>query len=52
MATTRDLALAVELAGAGLSDTDRAVLYSALERITENLQRLSKDGLPNDKKET
>ena len=39
-------ALAVELAGAGLSDTDRAVLYSALERITENLQRRSQKGLP------
>ena len=38
--------LAVELAGTGLSDADRTVLYSALERITENLQKLSKSGLP------
>lgn len=39
-------ALAVELAGAGLSDDDRAVFYRALELITVNLQTLSKDGLP------
>lgn len=39
-------ALAVELAGAGLSDMDRGVFYAALERITENLQTLSKNGLP------
>ena len=45
-------ALAVELAGAGLSDADRGVFYSALERITENLQMLSKNGLPHGKKET
>lgn len=45
-------ALAVELAGAGLSDVDRGVFYSALERITENLQMLSKNGLPHGKKET
>lgn len=39
-------ALAVELAGAGLSDEDRMIFYQALERITANLQVLSKEGLP------
>lgn len=39
-------ALAVELAGAGLSDEDRAVFYRSLELITDNLQALSKEGLP------
>ena len=45
-------ALAVELAGAGLSDSDREVFYRALERITANLQTLSKEGLPSGGKET
>ena len=40
------VALAVELAGAGLSEEDRAVFYDALERITTNLQALSEEGLP------
>lgn len=39
-------ALAVELAGAGLSEQDREAFYRALERITANLQKLSKEGLP------
>lgn len=39
-------AIAVELAGAGLSDTDREAFYRALELITVNLQTLSKEGLP------
>ena len=39
-------ALAVELAGAGLSASDREVFYRALELITANLQTLSKEGLP------
>ena len=39
-------ALAVELAGAGLSDSDREVFYRALEQITVNLQTLSKEGMP------
>lgn len=39
-------ALAVELAGEGLSDGDREIFYSALELITANLQTLSKNGLP------
>ncbi len=39
-------ALAVELAGAGLSDENRENFYTALEQITANLQNLSKEGLP------
>lgn len=39
-------ALAVELAGAGLSESEREIFYSALERISANLQNLSKNGLP------
>lgn len=39
-------ALAVEMAGAGLSDSDREIFYHALELITANLQMLSKEGLP------
>lgn len=39
-------AIAVELAGAGLSDADRETFYRALELITANLQTLSKEGLP------
>ena len=39
-------ALAVELAGKGLSEEDRAVFYSALETITNNLKKISEKGLP------
>ncbi len=39
-------ALAVELAGGGLSESERAIFYRSLEQITANLQNLSKDGLP------
>ena len=39
-------AVAVELAGAGLSDENREIFYIALEQITANLQTLSKEGLP------
>jgi len=39
-------AVAVELAGAGLSDETRDIFYCALEQITANLQALSKEGLP------
>ena len=39
-------ALAVELAGAGMTEADRIVFYRCLEQITENLQTLSKEGLP------
>lgn len=40
--------MAVDLAGNGLSDDDRAVLYSALELIASNLQKIARDGLPDD----
>ena len=39
-------AVAVELAGSGMSEDEREVFYRCLERITSNLQMLSKDGLP------
>lgn len=39
-------ALAVELAGSGMTDTDREIFYRCLEQITVNLQTLSKEGLP------
>jgi len=39
-------ALAVELAGSGMTDTDREIFYRCLEMITTNLQMLSKEGLP------
>ena len=38
--------LAVELAGSGLSDEDRKIFYSALERISSNLQQICADGMP------
>ena len=38
--------IAVENAGEGLSDQDRAVFYKALGIITENMHRLSVEGLP------
>lgn len=41
-------AVAVELAGAGLSNEVREIFYTALEQITANLQTLSKEGLPKD----
>ena len=44
----RRASLAVELAGKDLSDGDRAVFYSALESITNNLRDLTKEGIPND----
>lgn len=40
-------AVAVELAGKGISDVHREIFYTALESITANLQTLSKEGLPN-----
>ena len=40
-------ALAVELAGSGLSEEERETFYRALEQITVNLQKLSKEGLPH-----
>ena len=39
-------AIAVELAGSGLTDEERETFYRALELITVNLQKLSKEGLP------
>lgn len=39
-------ALAVELAGSGMTDGEREVFYRCLERITTNLRTLCKDGLP------
>lgn len=39
-------ALAVELAGSGMTDGEREVFYRCLERITANLQTLSREGLP------
>ena len=39
-------ALAVELAGSGMSDGDREIFYRCLEGIATNLQTLSKEGLP------
>lgn len=42
----RRAALAVELAGAGLTEEDRDVFYRCLEQITVNLQTLSREGLP------
>ena len=40
-------ALAVELAGSGMTDADRETFYRCLEQITTNLQTLSKEGLPH-----
>lgn len=42
-------ALAVELAGSGMTDAEREVLYRCLELIATNLQELSKEGLPGNK---
>lgn len=41
-------AIAVELAGSGLTEEERSTFYKALELITENLQKLSKEGLPQE----
>ena len=43
----RRAALAVELAGGGMTEADREVFYRCLESITTNLQTLSKEGLPH-----
>ena len=42
----RRAALAVELAGSGMTDADREIFYRCLESIATNLQILSKEGLP------
>ena len=38
-------ALAVELAGSGMSDADREVFYPAFAQIASNLQNICRDGL-------
>ena len=38
--------LAVELAGKGLTDENRAIFYESLELIAANLREISKEGLP------
>ena len=40
--------VAVELAGRDLSDEDRKVFYSALERICTSLQQISQRGIPEE----
>jgi DNA-binding MarR family transcriptional regulator len=42
------VALAVELAGSGMTDEEREIFYCCLERITANLRALSKEGLPSE----
>ena len=42
----RRASLAVDLAGRDLTPEDRAAFYRALESITGNLHKLSKEGLP------
>ena len=42
----RRAALAVELAGSGMTDSDREIFYRCLENVAMNLQTLSKEGLP------
>ena len=38
-------ALAVEQAGAGLTEQERMMFYAALETITKNLRRICQEGL-------
>ena len=38
--------IAVDLAGKGLSDEERAIFYKSLETISSNLRKLCEDGLP------
>lgn len=40
------IALAVELAGDGMTEQERTIFYRCLEQIAANLQTLSKEGLP------
>ncbi len=40
------VALAVDLAGKGLSEKDRETFYCALDLISDNLRTLCEDGLP------
>ncbi len=41
-------AVAVELAGAGMSDSERELFYRCLEQIAANLKTLCKEGLPQE----
>ena len=47
-AVSRKAKLAVEQAGAGLTDADREVFYRVLALIAENLHAICKDGLKDD----
>ena len=42
---SRRAELAVEQAGAGLTEENRAIFYGSLETITKNLRRISQAGL-------
>ena len=42
----RRASLAVQIAGEGLSDENRAILYDSLEKIASKLREISKEGLP------
>ena len=42
-------AVAVEMAGSGMSDSDREIFYRCLEQITENLQTLCREGIPQER---
>ena len=42
---SRRAELAVEQAGAGLTEENRAIFYSSLETITKNLRRICQEGL-------
>ena len=42
-------AVAVEMAGCGMSDEEREIFYRCLEQITANLQALCKEGIPREK---
>jgi DNA-binding MarR family transcriptional regulator len=42
----KQAALAVELAGAGMTDQDREIFYRCLEQVAANLQTLCKNGFP------
>lgn len=40
--------LAEAMAGEGLSDESRSILYSSLDKVIENMRRLSQEGIPLD----
>jgi len=44
----RRASLAVSISGNDLTDESRAILYHALETISENLRHISENGLPNE----